>query len=143
MSESDSPKNLYPDCNEDLTSMLQDLNKCQGEIKGILEESRDKEADREKSDKGFQEEIQQKLTVIAVQISQINSTRESPKKSGSLLTLVFPCLILILALSGGIYSFSQLVQLNKLWHLKIEQKVDELSTLNQIIQSLKDLQKEE
>lgn len=143
MSENGTPQTLYPESNEDLSSMLQDLSGCQAEIKTALEECRETEAGKEKREQDFHLEIQQKLAAFSEQLSQINSSGVSPEKSGSFLTLVFPCLILILALSAGIYSFVQLVHLNRQWHLKIEQKIDELSTLNQIIQSFKDRHKEE
>lgn len=120
---------------EDISSMLHDLSKCQSGILTKIDELNEIDCNRTAEFKGAQKEVLNELNTFRDSLqSSLNNDEASKIVSPSLnIAVTVSVLLIIVAMTIGTLSLYRLNTLNNEWEIKIQQKMHEADSLDQVI----------
>ena len=130
---------------EQIIDMLHDLSSSQAGIISKLDELSEADGVRNKEFKASLEkvldEVRTKSETVSFSLAE-EEKKNSKSAEGLKLSLGLIHLILIAGITLGIYSLTNLIDLNKQWEIKLREKMQEATQLDQVI-DLFEKQKEE
>ncbi len=138
MSEDNGLDN-YPESNESLVDMLQDLLKIQGDILTKLEEDSEADSDLGAEFKGAKKKIIDEIHNLEQSILE-SSRKEEPDlvehQSSLNMPLAVSFILIISILLAGLYSLNSLQKLDRYWEMQIKEKMEDASNLDKVIDLL-------
>ena len=125
----------YRSPNDEIFSMLQDLSTSQAEILIKFDERNEIDCDRAAELKGVQKEALNALNTFRDSLQSPFSNDKDPKTVLPSLNIAVTVsvLLIIVAMTIGTFSLYRLNTLNKEWEIKLQQKMHEASSLDQVI----------
>ena len=130
----------YPESDEQIIDMLHDLSSSQSEIISKLDELGEVDCNRSTEFKASLEkvldEVRTKNETVSFSLAE-EEEKNSKSTEGLNLSLGLIYLTLIAGITLGIYSLTNLIDLNKQWEIKLREKMQEATQLDQVIDLFK------